>query len=160
MKRRLIPFAILTTLVAVFATFALAPAGSGHQHLNPEGRDDDRPFSHAVLAGNTLYLSGGLGLDAKTGAPPADVKDEVRMLLDGMRAKLALADMTMDDLVSVQIFCDDIALYGTFNAIYATYFNDGYPARAFIGSGPLLFGAHFEIQGIAVRRHPAAEEAD
>ena len=160
MKRRLIPFAILATLVAVFGASALTPAGSGHQHLDPAGRDDGRPFSHAVLAGHTLYLSGGLGLDPKTMAPPAEVEDEVRLLLDGMKAKLALADMTMDDLVSVQIFCDDIALYGTFNAIYATYFKDGYPARAFIGSGPLLFGAHFEIQGIAVRRQPQAGVAD
>lgn len=160
MKRRLISFTVLTTLVAVFSASTLTLAGSGHQHLDPAGRDDGRPFSHAVLAGQTLYLSGGLGLDPETGAPPADVADEVRLLLDGMKAKLALADMTMDDLVSVQVFCDDIALYGAFNAIYATYFKDVYPARAFIGSGPLLFGAHFEIQGIAVRQNPAKRATD
>ncbi len=129
-----------------------ASKGEGHRYLDPAGRDDGRPFSHAVLAGETLYLSGGLGLDPETGAPPAAVEDEVKLLMEGMKAKLALAGMTMEDLVSVQVFCSDVALYGQFNAIYRTYFKDRFPARAFIGSGPLLFDAHFEIQGVAVRR--------
>ena len=72
--------------------------------------------------------------------------------LNGVQSKLALAGMTMDDLVSVQVFCPDLELYGTFNEIYATYFDEHYPVRAFIGSGPLLLNARFEINGIAVRR--------
>ena len=60
--------------------------------------------------------------------------------------------MTMDDLVSVQVFCSDVSLYGTFNDVYKGYFTKGFPARAFLGSGPLLFGARFEVQGIAVKR--------
>jgi enamine deaminase RidA (YjgF/YER057c/UK114 family) len=58
----------------------------------------------------------------------------------------------MDDLVSVQIFCPDVANYAAFNAVYRTYFKAEFPARAFLGSGPLLNGATFEIQGIAVKR--------
>ena len=57
----------------------------------------------------------------------------------------------MDDLVSIQIFCPDLSLYERFNAVYRTYFDDHFPARAFIGSGPLLRGARFEINGIAAR---------
>jgi 2-iminobutanoate/2-iminopropanoate deaminase len=57
----------------------------------------------------------------------------------------------MDDLVSVQIFCSDVKHYAAFNQVYRTYFNREYPARAFIGSGGLLFGARFEVQGIAVK---------
>ena len=53
---------------------------------------------------------------------------------------------------SVQIFCPDVANYDAFNKVYRTYFTQEYPARAFIGSGPLLQGAKFEIQGIAVKR--------
>ena len=60
--------------------------------------------------------------------------------------------MTMDDLVSVQIFCSDVAHYDAFNAVYRTYFEGDFPARAFIGAGTLLFDARFEVQGIAVRR--------
>jgi enamine deaminase RidA (YjgF/YER057c/UK114 family) len=59
--------------------------------------------------------------------------------------------MTMQDLVSLQIFCPDVSLFTQFNEIYRTYFAEPLPARAFIGSGPLLFGARFEIQGIAVK---------
>jgi len=60
--------------------------------------------------------------------------------------------MTMDDLVSVQVFCSDVALFGAFNDVYRGYFTKGFPARAFLGSGPLLSGARFEVQGIAVKR--------
>jgi enamine deaminase RidA (YjgF/YER057c/UK114 family) len=59
--------------------------------------------------------------------------------------------MTMDNLVTVTVYCPDLTLYDKFNAIYRTYFGKDFPARAFIGSGPLLRGARFEIQGIAVR---------
>jgi 2-iminobutanoate/2-iminopropanoate deaminase len=58
----------------------------------------------------------------------------------------------MSDLVSLQIFCSDVGLFSEFNAVYRTYFkNDEYPARAFLGSGRLLFDARFEVQGIAAR---------
>ena len=60
--------------------------------------------------------------------------------------------MTMDDLVYVTVYCPDLSLYGEFNSVYRTYFTGEFPARAFIGSGPLLFGGHFEVQGIAVKR--------
>ena len=59
--------------------------------------------------------------------------------------------MTMDDLVNVQVFCPDISLFDRWNAVYRSYFKKDFPARAFIGSGPLLFNAHFEMQGTAVR---------
>ncbi len=124
----------------------------GRRFLNAVGRSDDLPYSHAVLAGDTLYVAGTIGLDPDTGMAPASVEEEIRLALDGVKAKLALADMTMDDLVSVQVFCPDLTLYEPFNSIYHTYFDDHFPARAFVGSGPLLRGCRFEINGIAVRR--------
>lgn len=60
--------------------------------------------------------------------------------------------MAMDDLVYLQVFCSNVAHYDAFNSVYRTYFKKEFPARAFIGSGPLLFGARFEVQGIAVKR--------
>ncbi len=71
--------------------------------------------------------------------------------MEDLRAILNLAGMTLDDLVSLQIFCPDVSLWEQFNAIYRTFFSGPLPARAFLGSGPLLFGAHFEVMGIAVK---------
>jgi 2-iminobutanoate/2-iminopropanoate deaminase len=110
------------------------------------------PFSDAVLVGNTLYIAGRIGIDPKTGKLPDDLEQEVRIVLDGIKSVLAGAGMTMDDIVFVQVFCSDLSLYGKFNDVYKTYFGKEYPARAFVGSGPLLRGGHFEMNGIAVKR--------
>jgi len=108
------------------------------------------PFSGAVLVGDTLYLSGQLGASAN--AKPDTAEAEAKAALDKFQATLVKAGMTMDDLVSVTIYCPDVANYAAFNTVYRTYFKKEFPARAFIGSGPLLFGARFEVQGIAVKR--------
>ena len=110
------------------------------------------PFSDGVLVGNTLYIAGHLGFDPKTGKLPEDVEQEARTVLDAMKSILSEAGMTMDDLVFVQIFCPDVSLYAKFNDVYKGYFGADYPARAFVGSGPLVRGAHFEMNAIAVKR--------
>jgi len=115
------------------------------------GQTANLPFSDAVLAGNTLYLAGRLGLDPATNAPPKEVEQEVKLLLDGFKTVLAKADMTMENLVTVTVYCPDLSLFSRFNEVYKTYFGKEFPARAFIGSGPLLFGCRFEMQAIAVR---------
>jgi len=110
------------------------------------------PFSDAVLVGNTLYVAGHLGLDPATGKPPADIKEEVKLAMDAIKQVVENAGMSMDEVVSVQVFCSDLTLYDSFNAVYRSYFHEPYPARAFLGSGSLLRGAHFEIVAIAVQR--------
>src|SRR5262249_61362809 len=110
------------------------------------------PCSDGVMAGNPLYLAGRLGADPKTNQIPSDVEQEARLMIDGIKDVLAQAGMTMDDLVSVQVFCSDVSLYDKFNPIYRSYFKKDFPARAFIGSGTLLRGAHFEMQAIAVKQ--------
>ncbi len=142
---------VAATLLALHASGTIATVTDDVRHMNLEGRGDDLPFSHAVLAGDTLYVAGTIGVDPDTGMVPDDLEREVRLCLDGIKAKLALADMTMDDLVSIQVFCPDLSLYERFNAVYRTYFDAHFPARAFIGSGPLLRDGNFEINGIAVR---------
>ena len=109
------------------------------------------PFSGAVQVGKTLYLSGSIGVDANNKVPDT-AEAEARLLLDSIQRTLKEAGLTMDDLVSVQVFCSDVKHYDAFNGVYRTYFTKEYPARAFIGSGTLLFGARFEVQGIAVKR--------
>ena len=83
---------------------------------------------------------------------PDTAEAEAKAVLDSIQATLAGAGMTMDDLVYVQIFCSDVSHYAAFNSVYRTYFKQEFPARAFIGSGRLLFDARFEVQGIAVKR--------
>jgi len=142
---------LVGALVASAAITLTATQDSSPRAINLPGRTTTAPFSDAVLVGNTLYVAGRLGMDPDTGRPPASPAQEARNILDGIQAVLAEADMTMDDLVNVQVFCSDVSLYGEFNQVYTEYFNDDPPARAFLGSGPLLFGARFEVNGIAVK---------
>ena len=119
-------------------------------YINPSSADGDGlPFSGAVMEDNTLYLSGMLGLI--DGEVPSTPEEETRLIMEQFKATLSEAGMTMDDLVSVTIYCSDVAHYAAFNSVYRTYFSGNYPARAFIGSGNLLFNARFEMQGIAVK---------
>ena len=120
--------------------------------INFPERSDDLPYSNAVLVGDTLYLAGAIGIDPETGAPPPEITDEIKIVLDSMKRRLAMVGMTMDDLVTVQVYCPDLSLYEEFNAVYRTYFAGGFPARAFVGSGPLLRGGHFEVMGTAIKR--------
>src|SRR4051812_44803152 len=73
------------------------------------------PFSNGVLVGNTLYLAGTIGLNAKTGKPPEDVEQEAKLALDSIDATLKQAGMTMDDLVYVRVFCSDVNNFAKFN---------------------------------------------
>ena len=152
MLRNIIMVAVCLVLVVALGTFSSAQKPAKRHVINLPNRPVQAPFSDAVLVGDTLYLAGRIGIDPKTGKPPAEVEQEIRLLLDGFKTVLAEAGMTMDDLVSVQVFCPDLTLYDKFNAVYRTYFTKDFPARAFIGSGPLLRGGHFEMVGIAVRR--------
>lgn len=108
------------------------------------------PYSRAVRVGDTYYLSGDGVIDPETGAPYADPVTEAHELMKSIQATLAAEGMTLDDLVSVTVFCSDLSLYDTFNEVYRGYFTGPMPARAFVGSGDLLWGMRFEIQAIAV----------
>ena len=140
--------------VALISLFpADLSAQEARRYINPRSSTDSNalPFSGAVLVGNTLYLSGTIGLDENQQVP-ATAEAEARLVLNNMQSTLEAAGMTMDDLVSVQVFCSDVAHYDAFNSVYRTYFTGEFPARAFLGAGTLLFDARFEVQGIAVKR--------
>jgi 2-iminobutanoate/2-iminopropanoate deaminase len=143
---------IANSLERFQGTMSNSPATATRQIVNLPGRTPGLPFSDAVLVGDTLYLSGRIGIDPVTGRAPADLDAEIKLLLDGVDSVLREAGMTMDDLVSVQIFCPDVSLWEPFNAAYVKRFSGPLPARAFLGSGPLLLGGRFELMGIAVRR--------
>lgn len=132
------------------ACMSVTTAQSQRRYANPRSASNaadaaQPPFSGAVVVGDTAYLSGVLGTGDTAEAA-------AKSGLDSLQNSLKGAGMTMDDLVSVQIFCPNVADYDAFNKVYRTYFKSEFPARAFIGSGPLLRGAKFEIQGVAVKR--------
>jgi 2-iminobutanoate/2-iminopropanoate deaminase len=135
-------------LLNAFA-LAIGLAASGKRIRSERTASSNLPFSDAVWYGNTLYLCGHIGLDPKTGQPPATADEEARLVMEGVKGTLQSAGLTMDDLLSVQIFCSDVSFFEAFNVVYRTYFKTEFPARAFLGSGKLLFNARFEVQGIA-----------
>ena len=154
-RRMLLAFLCLTVAGGVVVSGALShpPQNSERKAIHLPGTNPQLPFSDAVLAGNTLYLAGRIGLDPKTGQAPANIDDEIKLLLDGVKATLAAAGLTMDDLVYVQISCTDLSLFDKFNAAYRPYFTaKDLPAREFVGAASILRGGHFELQSIAVRR--------
>lgn len=110
------------------------------------------PFSDAVLVGGTLYIAGHIGIDAKTGMAPADPEEEARLVMDGIKKTVETAGLSMDDIVTIQVFCTDLKYYDTFNAVYKTYFHGDFPARAFVGTDKLLRNGKYEVLGIAVKR--------
>jgi enamine deaminase RidA (YjgF/YER057c/UK114 family) len=127
-------------------------SSSARRYINLPGRPAGLPFSDAVLVADTLYLSGRIGIDPATGTAPPEIERELSILFEEFEAVLQQAGMTMDDLVTVQIFSPDVSLWQRFNAEYVKHFQREFPARAFLGSGPLLLGGRFEMMGTAVRK--------
>jgi len=107
------------------------------------------PFSSAVRVGDTAYIAGTTA-DPDRLAKGLSVENEAADLMDQVKQSIEKAGMTMDDVVSVQVFCTNLDLYQSFNSVYSKYFHDDFPARTFVGASKLLFGARFEVNAIAV----------
>jgi 2-iminobutanoate/2-iminopropanoate deaminase len=154
MNRRVWILLVVLGLSGVFTVrdvFSQNDMQSKRRVINLPDKAIQAPFSNAILTGDTLYLSGSIGLDPKTGKAPEKIEDELDLLFDNYKKTLSAAGMTMDDLVFVQVFCSDLSYYDKFNAAYRANFSKDFPTRAFIGAGSLLRGGHFEMQAIAVR---------
>src|ERR1043166_6606160 len=140
---------ILLVACLLFATAAVAQ--TDRKFLKSKlAQERHLPFSSGVLVGDTLYIAGTTGVDPSTKGPVTP-EQEARLVLDAVKQTVEQAGMTMDDIVSLQVFCTDLANYDTFNGVYTPYFHGDFPARAFIGVPKLLFGARFEVSGVAVR---------
>lgn len=151
-------FPARSVLLAALAASVMASADAApeRQYIEHAGSPGGKalPFSDAVLSGDTLYVAGHLGLDPRTGNAVADPAAEATQVLDAVRHTLERAGFSMDDFVSVTVFCTDLALYDSFNEVYQKYFHGHHPARAFIGVDKLIRGAHFEVLGVAVKAPP------
>jgi 2-iminobutanoate/2-iminopropanoate deaminase len=111
------------------------------------------PYSQAVRAGQWLFCSGQIGLDPTTGEiVPGGVVAEAGRVLENLRAVLAAAGGSLDDVVRTTIYLVDLADFGRVNEIYAQFFNAPFPARATVGVAALPRAARVEIDAIAVIR--------
>ena len=111
-----------------------------------------RPFTAAVMAGDTLYLSGTVGNDPKTGIPPPVFADAVKQAIANQSAALKAAGLSWADVVKVNVYVKDMTKYAEFNKIYMAELPAPFPARTFIAVADLPANGQVEIEGIAVRR--------
>ncbi len=151
MERRKLITTVVAALTVLSSSLLWAQETRSYINGRTAADSDVPPFSGAVLIGDTLYLSGTIGLDENNEVPD-DPAEEARLVMNSIKANIEAAGMTMDDIVVIQVFCSDVVHYQAFNDVYRTFFTKEYPARAFLGAGTLLFNARFEVQGIAVKR--------
>ena len=109
------------------------------------------PYSQAIKAGNTIYVSGQLGLDPATGKYAGeDAVAQARQSLTNISNILAEAGASMSDVVTVTVLLDDVSTFADVNKVYAEFFTEPYPARACYEFAKLPANALVEIQVTAV----------
>mgnify|MGYP001398425908 FL=1 len=110
------------------------------------------PYSPGILVGDTLYISGHLGRDPMTNElVEGGIEAETRQVMANIQEVLNAADMTLEDVVTVTAFINDINSFPEFNAVYREFFPQDPPARATVQVAALNVGAQVELQMIAVR---------
>ena len=110
------------------------------------------PYSQAIQAGNTIYVSGQLPIDPATGAfAGEDIAAQTRQSLTNIKAILAAAGADMSHVVKTTVLLADIADFAAMNAVYAEFFTAPYPARAAFQAAALPKNAKVEIECVAVK---------
>lgn len=110
------------------------------------------PYSQAVEAGGTIYVSGQLPIDPATGQfVQGDIKDLARQSLKNIQSILLEAGLDMDHVVKTTVFLSDINDFAAVNEVYATFFSEPYPARSAMAVKDLPKAGPIEIECIAVR---------
>ncbi len=110
------------------------------------------PLSEAVRVGDTLYLSGQVGIVPGTmKLAPGGLEGETRQTMENIKTSLQAHGYSMNDLVKCLVMLADISQWAKFNDVYKTYFDERYPARSAFGANGLAIGAQVEIECIATR---------
>ena len=107
-------------------------------------------YSQAVKAGDTVYLSGQLGLDPATMEMVEGVDAQIVRVFDNLKAVAEAAGGTLADVVKLNVYLIDLANFAKVNAALANYFSEPYPARAAIGVSALPRGGLVEMDGVLV----------
>jgi reactive intermediate/imine deaminase len=144
------------SLLAAFLALADAPiafadhAGSIEFLNSGKVLPTTLPFSEAVRVGNTLYLSGQIGIvPGGMKLIPGGIREEARQTMENIRTSLEANGYAMSDLVKCTVMLADISEWGTFNEVYRTFFSGRYPARSALGANGLALGARVEVECIA-----------
>ena len=111
------------------------------------------PYNQAILSGNTLYTSGQIAINPSSGKLKiGTIKEETLLVMENMRAVLAAADMTFENVVKTSIFISDMTNFSEINEVYGSYFNeDTAPARETVEVANLPKFVNVEISMIAVK---------
>lgn len=110
------------------------------------------PYSHSVLAGNTLYISGQVAKDAATGEMiQTDIKAETNKVMQNLKAILLEANMDFSNVVKATIYCTNLADFAAINEVYGTFFTTDFPARETVQVVKLPLNANVEISVVAVK---------
>ena len=111
------------------------------------------PYNQAILSGNTLYTSGQIAIDPSSGKLKiGTIKEETLLVMENMKAVLAAADMTFENVVKTSIFISDMENFSEINEVYGSYFNeDTAPARETVEVANLPKFVNVEISMIAIK---------
>jgi reactive intermediate/imine deaminase len=111
------------------------------------------PYSQAVRAGDTVYLSGQIPLDPASGSlVDGDIRAQARRAFDNLKAVCEAAGGSLDDVVRVGLYLADLGQFADVNAVMAEYFESPYPARSTVEVPALPKGAVFEVDAVMVLR--------
>ena len=108
-------------------------------------------YSQAIRAGNTIYLSGQVGLDPVTMQVVEGIDAQIHRVFRNLEAVAAAAGANLDDAVKLTVFLTDLSHFARLNEIMAQYLKQPYPARSAVGVSQLPRGALVEIEAILVR---------
>ncbi len=135
-----------------------AAAADAPRFLNSSRLPEGLPFSEAVAVGDTLYLSGQIGIKPGTTTLVAGgMEAEARQAMDNIRATLSAHGYGMEHIVKCTVMLADMSQWGVFNQVYRGYFTPPFPARSAFGASGLAMGAQVEVECIAAI--PAAESS-
>ena len=110
------------------------------------------PYSQAIMAGNMLFISGQIPVVPATGEiVSADVEEQTKQCLENLKAVLAAAEMTLDNVVKTSVFIKNMDDFGKINGVYAQYFQENCPARACVEVARLPKDVQVESEAIAVK---------
>jgi len=107
-------------------------------------------YSQAVRAGQTLYLSGQIGLDPASMKMVEGIEAQIMRVFENLKAVAQAAGGSLDDAVKLNVYLTDLAHFARVNEIMAKYFHEPYPARAAVGVAALPRGALVEMDAILV----------
>ena len=125
-----------------------------HAISSPDAPAALGPYSQAIRAGHTVYLSGHLGLDPATGNLVAGVEAQTHQVFKNLRAVATAAGGSLDDMVKLSILMQNLSDFAKVNEIMSGYFKQPYPARATYQVAALPKAALIEIEGILVLNPP------